>query len=115
MSQPLDHVMLGGPHVEAHNAERDDINKLLTDVTNLANQIAAKPSTSDIVQATRYRHYQTVALMTWTITHNLGYRPNVVVVDSTFNQIFPGQIHYTDDNTVVLTFSASVGGEAYFS
>jgi hypothetical protein len=62
-----------------------------------------------------YRHYQTAAATTWSVPHNLGFRPNVTVVDSAYDAIFPGNVHYPDDNNVTLTFSASVGGEAYLS
>src|SRR5262252_4632543 len=62
-----------------------------------------------------YRHVQSTAATTWTINHNLGFRPNVAVVDSTGNVIYPGNIQYTSSTQVVLTFSAAVGGEAYLS
>jgi hypothetical protein len=62
-----------------------------------------------------YRHYQTAAATSWTVPHNLGFRPSVMVVDSAHDQIFPGNVLYSDDNTVVLSFSAAVGGEAYLS
>lgn len=50
----------------------------------------------------------------WYITHNLGYKPSVRVLDSFSNEYF-GQITYTDDNNVVLTFSQAVYGTAYLS
>ena len=62
-----------------------------------------------------YRHYQVAASMTWTVTHNLGFRPSVFAVDSAGEWIIPGATRYLDDNTVELVFSASVGGEAYCS
>jgi hypothetical protein len=70
---------------------------------------------SGAAAASYYRHYQTAAATTWSVPHNLGFRPGVTVVDSTFDEIFPGNVHYPDDNNVTLTFSASVGGEAYLS
>jgi hypothetical protein len=62
-----------------------------------------------------YHHIQSTAATTWTIPHNLGFRPNVTVEDSTGTDIVPGTIVYTDANTVTLTFSAAVGGDAYLS
>jgi hypothetical protein len=62
-----------------------------------------------------YRHIQGSALETWTITHNLGFFPNVTVVDSTGHEIWPGDVTYTSMTTLVLTFSSAVGGEAYLS
>jgi Major tropism determinant N-terminal domain len=62
-----------------------------------------------------YRHVQSSAATTWTVPHNLSFRPNVAAVDSTGRQIVPGAVDYTSSTTVVLTFSAAVGGEAYCS
>lgn len=61
-----------------------------------------------------YRHIQTTASASWTIPHNLGFYPNVAVVDSTGREVV-GEIDYVDMNTVRLTFSAAFGGEAYLS
>jgi hypothetical protein len=61
-----------------------------------------------------YRHIQTVAAAVWTIPHNLGFYPNVAVVDSSGREVV-GEIDYVDMNTVRLTFSAAFGGEAYLS
>jgi len=62
-----------------------------------------------------YRFVQASAAATWTITHNLPFRPNVTAVDSTGREVIPGTIDYTSDISVQLTFSAAVGGEAYLS
>jgi len=62
-----------------------------------------------------YRHVQSSAATTWSITHNLSFRPNVSAVDSTGREIWPGATDYTSATTVQLTFSAAVGGEAYLS
>jgi hypothetical protein len=61
-----------------------------------------------------YTHDQGVPASTWTITHNLGYPPNVTILDST-GRVVEGDIAYPDANTVVLTFTASFGGKAYLS
>lgn len=61
-----------------------------------------------------YRHVQAVASTSWVITHGLGFRPNVAVVDSTGREIIP-EIDYTSPTVVTLTFSAAVAGEAYLS
>ena len=62
-----------------------------------------------------YRHVQSSAATTWTIPHNLSFRPNISAVDSTGREILPGAVDYTSATTVTLTFSAAVGGEAYCS
>lgn len=54
------------------------------------------------------------ARTTWNIGHNLGYKPSVRVLDSFGTEYF-GQITYTDNNNVVLTFSTAVFATAYLS
>jgi hypothetical protein len=54
------------------------------------------------------------ARTTWTITHNLGFKPNVTVSDSVGTEYF-GQIPYTNSNSLTLTFSQAVYGTAYLS
>jgi hypothetical protein len=55
---------------------------------------------------------QSTAAATWTIAHNLGVFPAVVVADSA-GTLIEGDIVYTDTNTVTLTFSAAFSGTAY--
>jgi hypothetical protein len=66
-------------------------------------------------QTLGYTYSQASAATTWTISHGLTFMPNVTVVDSTGNEIFPGNVQYPNANTVQLTFSAAVGGSAYLS
>jgi hypothetical protein len=62
-----------------------------------------------------YTHYQVSASTTWTISHPLTFQPSVVVVNSLKEQVFPGTVEYLSASTIRLTFSASLGGEAYLS
>lgn len=61
-----------------------------------------------------FTHNQMISATTWTITHNLGFYPNVTVSDSA-GTIIEGQVEYPDVNTVVLTFSSAFAGKAYLS
>lgn len=61
-----------------------------------------------------YTHTQYSASATWSITHNLGYRPNVTVSDSA-GTIIEGGITYPTSNTIVLNFSSAFAGNAYLS
>lgn len=61
-----------------------------------------------------YVHTQAVPASVWTIPHNLGFRPNVIVVD-TLGRIVEGDVAWPDVNTIVLTFSAAFGGQAFVS
>lgn len=61
-----------------------------------------------------YTHTQGVSSNTWAITHNLGFYPNVTVVDSA-GTIYEGEITYTNTNSLTVSFSAAFSGKAYLS
>jgi hypothetical protein len=61
-----------------------------------------------------YTHNQLVPATVWTVTHNLGYFPNITVVDSTNREVI-GSTEYIDLNTIQLTFSGAFSGKAYAS
>ena len=61
-----------------------------------------------------YSHTQSVSSATWTITHNLGFRPAVSVVDSGGNHVI-GDVNYVSVNVLTVSFSAPFGGSAYLS
>lgn len=63
-----------------------------------------------------YEHIQSVAASTWTITHNLGYRPGgIQVFDSGGEQWF-GVVEHIDVNSLTIDFGAAIfGGTAYIS
>lgn len=58
-----------------------------------------------------YTHTQGVASAIWTIPHGLGFRPNIFARDSSNRQVW-GQRDDPDVNTVVLTFSGAISGDA---
>jgi len=61
-----------------------------------------------------YTHDQATPSAVWTVVHNLGYFPNVSVVDSA-NSLVIGDVSYTDNNTLTLTFNGAFAGKAYVS
>jgi len=61
-----------------------------------------------------YTHTQSTASATWTIAHNMNKNPSVTVIDSGGSYIIT-DIAYTNSNTLVLTFSAALGGTAYLN
>lgn len=61
-----------------------------------------------------FTYEQGVASDTWTITHNLGRKPSVVVVDSADNVFYPA-VQYIDLNTVVVTMNGATTGKAYLN
>lgn len=64
--------------------------------------------------ALSYVHNQGVAAATWTIAHNLGWFPNVLVIDSGLS-VVEGEITQISENTLRLQFSAAFAGTAYLS
>jgi hypothetical protein len=61
-----------------------------------------------------YEHTQASAASTWLITHNLGYRPNVAVVDSG-ESLIEGDVTYLSVNQVSVEFAFPFSGNAYLS
>ena len=61
-----------------------------------------------------YVHLQNSASTVWSITHGLGFIPNITVVDSG-GTVVEGSYNYPNANTVVLTFSSAFSGKAYLS
>lgn len=50
----------------------------------------------------------------WEITHSLGKKPSVTVVDSADNVVM-GEIEYVNLNSVKITFAGAFSGKAYFN
>lgn len=68
---------------------------------------AAPPDDSDKT----YIHQQDVASSSWLIVHNMGKYPSVTVFDSSGRQ-FLGDVQYTDQNRLTVTFHADFSGKA---
>ena len=66
------------------------------------------------VNRVSYAHTQGAASNSWVITHNLGFKPNVTVVDSAGN-IVEGEITYTNTNSLTVSFASAFSGNAYIS
>lgn len=73
-------------------------------------------SPTDLVsnQELAHEHIQEVAASVWTIEHELGFVPNITVVDSA-GTVVEGSYDYPDSSTVVLTFNGAFSGRAYLS
>lgn len=61
-----------------------------------------------------YIHDQGAAASTWVIAHNLGFYPNVAVVDSGGNEV-EGLVRYIDVNNLEIDFTTPFGGKAFLS
>jgi len=63
-----------------------------------------------------YVHDQLATAGTWSIAHNLGFRPGgVTVQDTAGTTIIGADVTYIDDNNLQLNFSPPLSGKAYLS
>ena len=65
-------------------------------------------------QTISYVHTQNALLSVWTITHNLSFKPNVVITDYNGN-ILECDIAYVGNSAVTVTLSEPHIGYAYLS
>jgi hypothetical protein len=54
------------------------------------------------------------SIAVWNITHNLGFKPSVQVINAIGTEFF-GDVVYTNNNQLTVTFSAPVYGTIYLS
>ncbi len=62
----------------------------------------------------RHIHTQGAASSTWTITHALGGRPSVTVVDSAGTVVY-GEVVYNSNTSITALFSSPFSGYAYLT
>lgn len=70
------------------------------------------PSKAGLAAAVGYFHTQSVASSLWTISHNLGYKP-VVRILNTGGQEVEADIIHTSDNVLTINFVVSIAGTAH--
>lgn len=86
----------------------DSHSHTINTITNFENE------TKSVIRAMTYVHTQSSASNSWTITHNLGYFPNVDIVDSAGTAVI-GDYQHVDVNTITATFTSPFAGKAYLS
>jgi hypothetical protein len=68
------------------------------------------------VNHVKYVHNQTTVSNDWTITHNLGYFPNVTILDNDSPpRIVEADIRYLNTSSVRIIMNTSMSGTAYLS
>lgn len=72
---------------------------------------ATGPQGDPGVSDKNFYYTQGVANSVWSITHNLGKYPSVVIIDSAGSVVI-GDINYANTNTLTVTFNASFAGTA---
>nr|DAL65675.1 MAG TPA_asm: collagen alpha 1(VIII) chain protein [Caudoviricetes sp.] len=61
-----------------------------------------------------YEHNQAVPSDVWTVTHNLGKRPAVTIIDSAGDEV-EGSVKHDTLNQLTITFSAGFAGMAFLN
>ena len=62
-----------------------------------------------------YEHEQGTSAAIWTITHNLGFRPSVIAMDSVYFNTVEGEIVHNSENELTIEFSGAFSGKAYLT
>ena len=96
------------------------VSNTITVTDSGSNTVVAVPVTSTVTATTAgpqgpagvgYLHQQTSASTTWTINHNLGFRPAVELFDSG-NQEIEGDVAHPSINQAIITVNPSTAGSA---
>ena len=97
------------------NIHEDTPNQVLINQDS-PNQVIVRGGGIGGSSANTRRHVfnQQAASATWVITHTLGGRPQVTIVDSADTHVF-GEVQYNSNTQVTVTFSAAFSGKAYLT
>lgn len=76
--------------------------------------IEATFTISPNIQDLNYIHYQDIPSEKWTITHNMGKFPSVVVANSAGEQVM-ADVNYKSSNVVEVSFMGAFAGIAYLN
>jgi hypothetical protein len=69
---------------------------------------------TDPVNHVKYMHTQNAPSTQWNITHNLGFFPNVTVLDNE-NRVIEADIQYLNINSVRIVMNVALSGVAYLT
>lgn len=90
------------------------VGDLLTRTVNGLWENVSRQSLASSLQTSRHVHTQSSASSQWAVSHTLGGRPSVTVVDSSGTTVF-GEVTYNSDSQVTITFSSPFSGYAYLT
>jgi len=90
--------------------------QLLTYTGSLGKWVNKSLSAEGVGFGLKYKHTQSSANVTWTITHNFGFQyPNIDVYDSNDKLVIPTEVTATNSNVLTVTFDSAVAGIATLS
>ena len=95
------------------NVYQDTPNSVTVD-QDTANLVIVRSTSPSGAVTSRLEFVQQSASATWVITHALGGKPQVTIVDSADTHVF-GEVQYNSNTQVTVTFSAAFSGKAYLT
>lgn len=78
------------------------------------NLVVVRSTSPSNTLTNRLEFTQGTASATWVITHALGGKPQVTIVDSAGTLVF-GEVQYIDNTQITVLFSAAFSGKAYLT
>ena len=104
----MSEIVIGSPQINQIAIEEDEnIVIVESSISAIATVIAQGPQGPPGGAAFVYQ--QAAPATTWTINHNLGYKPSVELLDSGSQEIDGDVSHPSDNQTVVILNPASAG------
>lgn len=91
-----------------------DTPNLVTVDQDAPNLVVVRSNSPSGAVTNRLEFNQQTASATWVITHALGGKPQVTIVDSADTHVF-GEVQYNSNTQVTVTFSAAFSGKAYLT
>ena len=95
------------------NVYQDTPNVVTVD-QDAQNLVVVRSTSPTYLDTKRLEFTQGTAAATWVITHALGGKPQVTIVDSADTHVF-GEVQYNSNTQVTVTFSAAFSGKAYLT
>lgn len=95
------------------NVYQDTPNRVTVD-QDAPNIVVVRSTSPSSSSTRRHIHTQNTVSTEWVITHTLGGRPSVTVVDSAGTVVI-GEVQYDSNTQVTISFTAAFSGYAYLT
>jgi len=107
---------IGSQGIQGGGVSLQDVEDLIANSALTTTDDLSEGTTNKYFTVARvsYEHIQDVVSDSWVIVHNLGFKPNVTVIDSA-GTIYEGEIAYTNTTSLTVSFSAAFSGKAFLS
>jgi hypothetical protein len=93
--------------------EQDTANQVVIDEAS-PNQVIVRTVAYTSAATQRYTFTQQIAASTWVITHTLGGKPQVTIVDSA-DTVVIGDVTYNSNSQITVSFTSPFSGYAYLT